>query len=120
MSEILIISILLGHWLADFIFQSREMAVNKSHDNKALLKHVGVYSLVLLIFMGLASGFSLGQNLLIWVALNGGIHLITDYNTSRLAAYFKINDMEPYFWYTIGFDQFIHGATLLITAIHIL
>jgi hypothetical protein len=49
--------ILLGvHWFADFVLQTRWQAENKSHNNVALSRHVGVY----LSWLFIASLFMFG------------------------------------------------------------
>ena len=37
-------TVLFTHFLADFVYQSREIATTKSSNNISLLKHVGIYA----------------------------------------------------------------------------
>ena len=42
--------IVVIHFIADFIFQAEEWAVNKSKSNLALLKHVSMYTIIWSMF----------------------------------------------------------------------
>jgi hypothetical protein len=99
--EVLILLTL--HFIADFILQSNNMATNKSKSNYWLSYHVGVYTLV----------FSMVNPL--YALVNGALHWITDYLTSRVASYFYVKDDRRYFFITIGFDQLVHSITLITT-----
>lgn len=109
-----ILIILGGHYIADFLFQTRNTGVNKSTDNWILTEHIGTYMLVMIPFM-----FIVGLPLeFVWI--NGAAHWITDYITSRLTSHFyKSNNMTA-FWHTIGLDQLLHTGTLLVTANYML
>jgi hypothetical protein len=50
------------------------------------------------------------------VAINGVLHWITDYFTSRLNAHLWQAKRTKAFWIGIGADQLIHTTTLLLTA----
>lgn len=104
--------LLFVHFIGDFIFQSSDMAVNKATSIKWLLIHVAVYTSILFI----ASIFIFGLDLAITFALvNGGFHLVTDFFTSKLNAHLFQREDKRWYYSGIGFDQFIHGATLLLT-----
>lgn len=45
-----LIAIMLLHWIADFLLQSKEMAINKSKSNYYLFQHVLVYTLTFYVF----------------------------------------------------------------------
>jgi hypothetical protein len=93
------------HWVADFFLQSDWMAVNKSKSNKALGAHIGVYTAVMLIA-------TLNP---VFAIVNGLIHGAIDYVTSRISSKFhKAGDIHNFF-VVIGFDQFLHIVTLLVT-----
>lgn len=107
-----ILIILIGHWVFDFILQSHWMASNKSKSNKALLSHVGVYTIgvvILGVFLNLTP-----IQLFYWVFLNGFLHFITDYITSRITSKLFNKDWHNFFL-VIGADQLIHYSTLFIT-----
>lgn len=145
--------LLLSHFVADFVFQTRQMGENKSTSFYWLSMHVLTYTVVLALtsswyLIPLIGFFSF----LKFVALNGALHFVTDFITSKLSGYFYIkaeaikheikeieearnnvdlmdsswkNEKElminrvrmcmKKFWTMIGFDQFIHGATLTQT-----
>jgi len=124
MSPYLIIWLLAVHWVGDFILQSSEMALQKSTSNDWLSTHVGVYSVVLLagasIYNGIfgyltGSVFTLGA-LLVFIALNGVLHWVTDYFTSRLSARLWKAERRHDFFVCLGGDQLVHAITLILTA----
>ena len=132
-------SLLLTHFIADFLAQNDWMALNKSRwtdifkwpwDTNltqlngllALLTHAMVYSLCF---------FWIGSNSFVyWTFL---LHLITDAITSKWTSklwfidfesgtghprwplYARINNKRHWFFVVIGLDQLIHGVTLLWT-----
>lgn len=129
MSLTIPISLLVTHFVADFILQSDWMALNKSKNNKALYLHAFVYSLCFLPF-----GF--------WFFLaTFFMHFTTDYYTSRITSklwFFKPwqtmtfegenNQTEErivswvqsggsrhWFFVMIGFDQLLHYFQLALT-----
>jgi hypothetical protein len=108
-----ILTILFMHWVADFKCQTEWMANNKSTNNTALGAHVLVYTSFLLAF-GLAI-IGDPKNALLWAMINGGLHFTTDYITSRLTGKRWKEANYRSFFNTIGFDQFIHFATLFVT-----
>ena len=91
------------HFISDFVFQSNQMAQNKSTSIKWLSIHVGVYSI---LFLWWGWKFAL---------LNGILHWMTDFVTSRISSYYwKKNEMH-WFFTTIGCDQAIHLTCLIGT-----
>lgn len=151
----MIAKLLILHFIADFILQSREMGSKKSSELKWLLKHLGIQ----------AGIFALGSYLLIpdapclgylsFIALNTLIHGLIDWNIWRgyklIVKHKLIQDFiketnynesirktkafevevqkmlearagsfkyweDHLFYTTIGFDQLLHGLTLVILA----
>ena len=101
---------LVAHWAGDFVFQTSQMALGKSSSIKWLTLHVLAYTAILLIF----AVFALPNDVIIvYTLVNGILHWITDFFTSKLGAhYFK----RPRVFYPIlGFDQLVHVMTLYIT-----
>lgn len=98
MSLIIIFSILLIHWFADFVVQTPKQSENKSKSMFYLLEHTMTYSLYwmfagfiyLIINTPLPALNDDSWNLTLKVLQFGGItficHTITDYFTSRLNA----------------------------------
>ena len=86
-----IIFILLIHWIADFIFQTRNQANNKSRSLTALLSHTTVYSLCWLILWPI-----LGLNTLWFVGITFLTHTLTDYFTSKASAWAYGKSVNPF------------------------
>jgi len=104
------IVLLFAHWVGDYVLQSNEMALQKATSLKWLTVHVSVYCIP--VFIASALLFPL-QQALVYLAINGVMHWITDLVTSRLANRYR---SSPRLFHSIvGFDQFFHGACLLAT-----
>lgn len=114
--------VLFLHWLADFVCQTRWMAENKSKNNKALSTHVAIYSLVHLVGLSILPCYTQISlwNVLVFVAINAPVHWGVDYVTSRINAHFWKTGQNAYFWWNIGFDQFVHQTCLLLSAVWLL
>jgi len=102
--------LLLGHWVFDFVFQTREQAENKHHSFAALGSHVTFYSVGMTFVFFMVSNFTSYEwqgallfYLFIWIS-----HIVTDFITSRMShdAY-KAGNMKA-FWNVIGADQCLH------------
>lgn len=115
--------LLFGHFLADWVLQTRKMAENKSNSWFWLSMHVLMYTVA---FTGCSLiTFHNTQTLTplngLWFGLiNGAIHFIVDAITSRFTSYFYTTNRKKAFWTTIGFDQLIHMLTIIITLYYFL
>lgn len=107
----IIIALLINHWIADFIFQTHWMAVNKSRNIWALLAHVATYTVVLTT---LTSPFFF-PNFLLWALTNGVIHGMIDFVTSRITSYLWKRQDVHHFFVAIGLDQLLHYVTLFVS-----
>ena len=96
-------SLLVGHFIGDFLLQSDWMAINKSKRIEALLLHVAVYSLCF-VWLGLA-----------FVAATIVTHFAVDFVTSRVNAKLWAANQRHWFFVCIGFDQLLHYTTLAWT-----
>lgn len=148
----MIVYLLILHFVADFLFQSREMGKKKSEEPIWLIRHLFIQWFTFLI--GLA--FVVGPvGAIVFAAVNAIVHGVIDWNIWRL---YKLSvkkrlikngrenveysssaeyDMatggseeeflriagrnwkyweDHYFYTTIGFDQLLHSATLVLLA----
>ena len=114
-----IIFILISHFIADFIFQTNNMAENKSSSNIWLSKHIVSYTTVLFLSMAFFNFMFLDfsyYSIIVFSLVNGAIHFIVDYITSRATKrLYEENRMHDFF-VVIGLDQLIHNITLLLSA----
>lgn len=109
----IIILIQLIHFIADFLCQTRKMAINKSKSLYWLTLHVLIYATITTLCW-----IPLGANLYIlpWIWLMTFIsHWVTDFITSKITTYFYLKNNMFGFFSIIGFDQLIHTITLLLT-----
>ena len=130
----IVIAILFIHWVADFVFQTDKQAQGKSKNWGDLLSHTLVYSLVwyLVIFIIALKSYAdyfFGNNfnsnpiedlgwslsILLFPIITFVCHTITDYFTSRLNAKLWADKKVHNFFVSVGFDQFLHFAQLLLT-----
>lgn len=111
-----ILSLLIIHWIADFVCQTDWMAQNKSKRIIPLLAHVGVYTSILLIFTLLYPIAKTSPEILIRYALwNGAYHFGTDFITSRITSYLWSKNETHWFFVVVGLDQLIHYICLIKT-----
>ena len=104
--------LLLAHWIGDFVLQSQWQATNKSKRLDALALHVATYSAVLLMAAVILLGPWRGAG---FTLANAAFHFATDFVTSRVSARFWRQQAWDKFFVTLGFDQFVHQATLAAT-----
>lgn len=122
------LTLIWGHWFADFICQTDKMAVNKSHSVKHLLAHCVTYTIMLyligwfILFLGaifpILTPFVVSLS---WkfCLINGTTHFIVDYFTSKWTAYLWARERRGVFFKVIGLDQAIHMTTLFLTYLYI-
>lgn len=116
-----IIVILIGHFVADFLFQNSWMAKNKSQNNFPLFVHGLTYGLVLTLIV-----YSFIPTISFTTAIEFGVvsailHFVVDYFTSKITSwqykkgYMGSNAIPNIgFFSTIGFDQLIHNIMLFV------
>lgn len=111
-----ILAIFVVHFLADFVFQTSQMATGKSKSLKWLSIHVGVYSLVSFISLYIVGNFIDSFYLgFAWWLGNVALHFITDFITSKITSKFWEAKNYRLFFVMIGFDQLIHNLCLIGT-----
>ena len=111
----IILGILFLHWVGDFVLQTDWQATNKSKNNLALTSHVASYSIVWTLASLVYSATTGNWWMLLFVPITFVCHWITDYYTSRINSKLWADKKVHYFFVSIGFDQFLHYAQLLIT-----
>lgn len=109
---LMVLGIIVIHYIADFVFQTDEMAINKNKSNKWLLSHVAVYSFVWW-FIGLFL-FDVIKVIEFW-AVTFICHFIIDYFTSRWSSKLYQKGERHNFFLVIGFDQVLHYFQLFLT-----
>lgn len=110
-----IIFILGLHFLADFVFQTDWMAINKSKNWTALVCHIVIYFCIL----GCGTIFYWPKNIggaVAFVVANCIAHFFTDAITSRITSYLWHKEKRHLFFVVIGADQYIHSVCLILTA----
>jgi hypothetical protein len=114
---ILILYVLTLHYIGDFLLQNRWMAENKCKSLYALGSHVGTYTFTLGVGVAVLAAFKLViiPMLLFYVLLNGVLHFVADFYTSRMTKKYA-NDGKWYgFFAVLGIDQLFHQICLIST-----
>ena len=128
------------HLVADFFLQSREMGTKKSSEFAWLAMHLAIQFLMFQVGLGFIVGFGVATK---FALLNALIHGVIDWNIWKLykySAYVRLADQarqegcrkdqiedrvkelskgwkyyeDHLFYSTIGVDQFLHAATLVL------
>lgn len=118
----LVLIILFIHWVADFIMQNDDMAQGKSKSAFWLLTHTMTYTLcwsvpILIMFYIFNTGntWVITSKATLFLFITFVAHTITDYFTSRLNSKLWNEKKVHWFFVSVGFDQFLHFAQLLLT-----
>lgn len=112
--------IIIIHWVADFVMQDEEWALNKSKSDRALLKHTTTYSIIW--FFALIPFPELDwTGMVLFTLITFTAHTLTDYFTSVwVSKKFEKGELGSSvpnlgaFTY-IGADQVLHYVQLLVT-----
>jgi hypothetical protein len=117
-----ILEMIILHWIADFLSQSRKVARAKSSSNKALLEHTWIYSgIFALALIPYSIRFvdgtlvEIAGKILAFFLITFVCHTITDYYSSRCTNRYYKENKESSFWNMIGFDQALHHIQLVLT-----
>lgn len=118
MNLIVIFSILLIHWIADFVCQTDWQATNKSKNIEALLSHTATYTFIWVI-LGMFPFWNMINNqpghYTLFLVCTFICHTITDFFTSRLNSRLWQQKKVHWFFVSVGFDQFLHYVQLFLT-----
>lgn len=115
----IIFTIIIVHYIADFIMQDEKWALGKSKNVNDLTLHIGVYSYFWIIpayYM-----FETDFQAYVFLVVTFCAHWITDYFTSRIVS--KKFEAKHYgspipnlgAFSVIGFDQLLHYTQLFLT-----
>ena len=125
-----VLCIMFAHWVADFVTQPHEVAVNKWNSLPHLVAHVGMYGFVLwfmmllpfaLVFPSMYSMYYSDRtfaNVSILALCNCIAHGIIDFPESRLTHSLYAKQDYHNFFVVMGFCQFLHISILFVTADH--
>lgn len=113
MSVELVLWVLIVHWFADFVCQTDEVALNKSHSLPHLAYHSLIYAGVLFSFVDIYC-MNMGIVISPLFFLNLPAHFIIDGITGRINARLY-EKHRHWFFVSIGFDQFLHYTVLFLT-----
>jgi hypothetical protein len=110
--------LLVAHLVGDLLLQTEWQALNKKHNNRALISHIAIYSAVMLGVLVMDLGY---QNLYIYLvvgmlaishAILDRTHLVTRYmKTFRLVV-----ERKPEPFLVIAVDQVFHILLLAVAA----
>lgn len=98
-----LLKLLTLHFVADFVFQTDRMALNKSTRWSWLLAHVSAYSAGFLLY-----GWR-------FAAITFALHFVQDAITSRMTARLWAALEGHWFFVVIGLDQLLHAYALAFT-----
>lgn len=115
MTTLYVILLVAAHFLGDWIFQSRKMAVDKSNKLKTLFNHVLIVSCILFAtacpFIGVINAA--------WaVTFNALSHILIDwygwgfYKKKFVNKPLEFHFKNYWFYFTIACDQFLHLAIM--------
>ena len=118
--------IILIHYIADFVLQDENWAINKSKSFGALISHTAIYSSfwvlpIIFLFPDNWSWQNYVINAWLFAFITFICHTAIDYVTSKITSKLhkegKFGSPIPNFGFfsVIGFDQVLHYAHLFIT-----
>jgi hypothetical protein len=113
-----IILIIFLHLLGDSVLLGKELRRLKIHKFGYLLKHVGIYTLVFMIFSPIILGLTIVQGL-IFSLLNGVLHLIVDYLLTLVKLKYWTKDIYTYVVIYSILEHLIHIAILIGTFLYL-
>lgn len=114
-----VVGLLLGHWVADFVWQPHWMGMRKSKEWWVLTQHaaritLGAYLTAWVIDLLGKDETTIGP-LVAFALINGAGHFAIDAVTSRITGKLYVKGDMHNFFVVIGFDQFLHVALAVWT-----
>jgi hypothetical protein len=115
--------LLFGHFLGDYVFQSRLQSLHKGHNLGALLLHVASYAGIMtaafwvgVVTMQVTMPFLLYSAIVFFVAVFA-THFVVDFLATRVYNYLWTEHKYKAFFSVVGFEQLLHQYVLLIATI---
>jgi hypothetical protein len=106
-----IIILIVMHAVGDFFLQSNRLNKLKALKKSLLLKHVGIYTSLFIVLSPLILGLTIVEGLY-YSFLNGFLHLVVDYFTSK--AKFKYTETsDSKYIIVVVIDHVIHISVLI-------
>jgi len=120
-----LIVIFILHFIGDFIFQPYWMKIKKSRQSSIMLMHILLYTSVLTVGLSIFYSNTLAIS---YALLNGVIHFLVDYASSRIISnssrelivregseplYERVDMHVPILF--LGVDQLLHHVSLIVT-----
>lgn len=120
MTLTIIISVLLIHFVSDFLYQTNNQTLNKGRSIKELLKHTSIYSVLsgCLLQLMLQEDMFGAQELLLpiyFTLITFVTHTVVDFFTSKLTSKLWNDGYKQVNLILFGFDQIIHLIILFTT-----
>lgn len=116
-----ILYIMFGHWVADFVLQPQWIGKNKWKDIRILLLHVFIYGVFFIAWLCLPIIFMQESinldnflfSMIGFTLMSAVLHGLVDFTTSKITHYLWEKQNVWAFFIAIGFDQFLHFAFLM-------
>lgn len=114
---LVLLTIMTAHWVADFILQPTKLAIEKGKSLVALCSHTYVYTIAMLFLCLPLTMFGVpDEKYLLFILVNGLLHGLVDYFTSRFRNKVYNEEDNHMFFVLVGLDQLLHLAILFTTA----
>ena len=97
-----LLSLIWLHFIADFLFQTDRMALNKSKSPAWLIFHCCIYALCFSFYGAF------------FVVVAGVSHFMIDWITSKINVWLWLREERHWFFCMVGFDQALHITVLLL------
>jgi len=111
----LFLIIFILHIFGGFFLQSNRISKLKRKNLFYLLQHVGLYTLIFVVFSPILLGITFLQGI-VYSVINGVLHFIVDFFTGKLKSKMIVKD-EIKYNLTVVLDYSIHLTLLFITFI---
>jgi hypothetical protein len=110
--------LLIGHLAGDFLFQTEGMARNKAQSWSWMLRHIGLYTVVMTIAM---AAYALSHPIPLWLivvalALIGGTHMFLDRRGFTMRWMRLVGVPADHPWLPVVIDQVFHLLVLAVVA----